>query len=572
MYSIRSFIANEISKAVSNKFTGCGISADEINQMLEYPPNRELGDFALPCFKLSKTLRCSPVKIAENLAESIDCSLVKSASAVNGYLNVKIADKYYSENVIDGILVEGNDYGKNSDGKGKTMVIDYSSPNVAKPFHIGHLGSTVIGHSIKKLHEFSGWKTIGINHLGDWGTQFGKMITAYRMWGDPEEIRMKGIDGLVELYVRFHKEAELNPSLNDVAREEFAKLERGDAENTKLWREFLEISIEEYKKTYVKLGIEFDYYTGESFYGNLMAPQVELLRQKGLLKIDDGASIVDLSEYNMPPCLILKKDGSTLYPTRDIAAAVYRKETFDFDKAVYVTSNQQILHFRQLFKVIELMGYDWYDRLVHVPYGTVSINGEKLATRSGNVVLLKNLFAEATEKVLEIIKAKNPDLENKEEISTSVGVGAVVFYYLLNSRIKDSDFKLEDALNFDGNTGPYVQYTYARCCSVIEKAGGIPDAVSARGYVPCETEISLAKTLSLFGEKVREALSAYEPMIITRYLLDVAGEFNKFYHDCRIISEKDNSVRSFRIRLTEAARITLGNSLELICMKKTPKI
>jgi arginyl-tRNA synthetase len=398
------------------------------------------------------------------------------------------------------------------------------------------------------------------------------MITAYRMWGDPEEIRMKGIDGLVELYVRFHKEAELNPSLNDVAREEFAKLERGDAENTKLWREFLEISIEEYKKTYVKLGIEFDYYTGESFYGNLMAPQVELLRQKGLLKIDDGASIVDLSEYNMPPCLILKKDGSTLYPTRDIAAAVYRKETFDFDKAVYVTSNQQILHFRQLFKVIELMGYDWYDRLVHVPYGTVSINGEKLATRSGNVVLLKNLFAEATEKVLEIIKAKNPDLENKEEISTSVGVGAVVFYYLLNSRIKDSDFKLEDALNFDGNTGPYVQYTYARCCSVIEKAGGIPDAVSARGYVPCETEISLAKTLSLFGEKVREALSAYEPMIITRYLLDVAGEFNKFYHDCRIISEKDNSVRSFRIRLTEAARITLGNSLELICMKKTPKI
>ncbi len=572
MYSIRSFIANEISKAVSNKFTGCGISADEINQMLEYPPNRELGDFALPCFKLSKTLRCSPVKIAENLAESIDCSLVKSASAVNGYLNVKIADKYYSENVIDGILVEGNDYGKNSDGKGKTMVIDYSSPNVAKPFHIGHLGSTVIGHSIKKLHEFSGWKTIGINHLGDWGTQFGKMITAYRMWGDPEEIRMKGIDGLVELYVRFHKEAELNPSLNDVAREEFAKLERGDAENTKLWREFLEISIEEYKKTYVKLGIEFDYYTGESFYGNLMAPQVELLRQKGLLKIDDGASIVDLSEYNMPPCLILKKDGSTLYPTRDIAAAVYRKETFDFDKAVYVTSNQQILHFRQLFKVIELMGYDWYDRLVHVPYGTVSINGEKLATRSGNVVLLKNLFAEATEKVLEIIKAKNPDLENKEEISTSVGVGAVVFYYLLNSRIKDSDFKLEDALNFDGNTGPYVQYTYARCCSVIEKAGGIPDAVSARGYVPCETEISLAKTLSLFGEKVREALSSYEPMIITRYLLDVAGEFNKFYHDCRIISEKDNSVRSFRIRLTEAARITLGNSLELICMKKTPKI
>ncbi|MBO4770011.1 MAG: arginine--tRNA ligase [Clostridia bacterium] len=572
MINIKSFVANEIKKSVVNEFPGCEISADEINKMLECPPNRDLGDFALPCFKLSKTLRCSPVIIAVNLARKIECTLIKSANAVNGYLNLKIADSYYSEEVIDGIISDGDDYGKNSDGLGKTMVIDYSSPNVAKPFHIGHLGSTVIGHSIKKLHKFSGWKAIGINHLGDWGTQFGKMITAYRMWGDPENIRREGIDGLVELYVRFHREAEHNPVLNDTAREEFAKLERGDPENMKLWREFLAISIEEYKKTYEQLGIEFDYYTGESFYSNLMTPQVEILREKGLLKIDDGASIVDLSDYNMPPCLILKKDGSTLYPTRDIAAAVYRKETFDFDKAVYVTSNQQILHFRQLFKVIELMGYDWYNELVHIPYGTVSINGEKLATRSGNVVLLKNLFTEATEKVFEIIKSKNPDLENKEDVATSVGVGAIVFYYLLNSRIKDSDFKLEDALNFDGNTGPYVQYTYARCCSVIEKAGGIPDSLSARGYLPCEAEISLAKTLSLFGEKVREALAAYEPMIITRYLLDVAGEFNKFYHDCRIISEKDERTRSFRIRLTEAARITIGNSLELICMKKTAKI
>ncbi len=571
MDNLKKSVAQALCESASVAFPDAGLTPEEIVPLLEYPPDDSLGDIALPCFKLSKKLRKPPALIASAIAEGTSSADIAKAEAVNGYLNLILNDECYT-GTIGTIISEGDKYGSNSSGNGKTLVIDYSSPNVAKPFHIGHLGSTVIGHSIKMLHAFSGWKCIGVNHLGDWGTQFGKMITAYRLWADPEKTVQEGIDGLVALYVRFHKEAEEDPSLNDLARAEFTKLEHGDPENTALWKMFLDISIAEFKKTYAQLGIEFDYYTGESFYSDLMPKQVSLLREKGLLKTDDGASIIDLSEYGMPPCLILKRDGSTLYPTRDIAAAVYRKETFDFDKCVYVTSNQQILHFRQWFKVMELMGYEWADKLVHVPYGTLSVNGEKLSTRSGNVVLLKDLFSVAVEKVCDIIEKKNPALENKYEVANSVGVGAVVFYYLTNSRIKDSDFNLEDALSFEGNTGPYVQYTYARCCSVVEKAGGTPDESQVSGYRANGIERRLCKTLSLFGEKVTEALSSYEPMVIARYMLDVAGDFNRFYHECKIATEPESDARAFRLRLTEATKITLGNAMGLICMKKTPKI
>ena len=571
MENIKNTVAAAIAASAAAAFPDAAPDAGETASLLEYPPDDSLGDIALPCFKLSKKLRKPPAVIASAIAGGISSPEISSVEAVNGYLNIRIKDSVFAACVGDA-LEKGDDYGKNESGKGRTLVIDYSSPNVAKPFHIGHLGSTVIGHSIKMLHAYSGWKCVGVNHLGDWGTQFGKMITAYRLWGNPETIEREGIDGLVSLYVRFHKEAEADPALNDRAREEFTKLEHGDAENTALWKKFLEISIAEFKKTYAQLGIEFDYYTGESFYTDLMPKQVSLLREKGLLKTDDGASIVDLSEYGMPPCLILKRDGSTLYPTRDIAAAVYRKETFDFDKCVYVTSNQQILHFRQWFKVMELMGYSWADELVHVPYGTLSVNGEKLSTRSGNVILLRDLFGVAVEKVGEIIEKKNPDLENRDEVATAVGVGAVVFYYLTNSRIKDSDFSLEDALSFEGNTGPYVQYTYARCCSVVEKAGGVPPDENGAGYDVLPVERKLCKTLSLFGEKVLEALASYEPMVIARYLLDVAGDFNRFYHECRIATEPEPAARDFRVRLTGATKVVLGNAMGLICIKKTPRI
>ncbi len=542
---------------------------EEIAKMLEYPPDASMGDLSLPCFKLSKLLRRSPVQIAQMLAEGFECDCVGRASTINGYLNFMISDEYLAKAVIPEVLTKKEKYGAPNMGYGKTVVLDYSSPNVAKPFHIGHLGTTVIGHSLKKLHEFAGYKCVGINYLGDWGTQFGKLIVAYNKWGNRAEIEEGGVDKLVELYVKFHAEAEENKALEDEARAEFTKLEHGDEDNLALWRWFVEISLKEYKKTYDLLGIEFDSYKGESFYTDKMPAQVQLLRDKELLKIDDGASIVDLEEYNMPPCLILKRDGSTLYPTRDIAAAVYRKGEYGFDKAIYVTSAGQSLHFAQWFKVVEMMGYDWHDQLVHVPYGTVSINGAKLATRTGNVILLRDLFAMAIDKVSDIINEKNPDLENKDKVAEDVGVGAIIFYYLSNNRIKDINFVLEDALSFDGNTGPYVQYTYARTCSIIAKNGGEGDGEVIIGTVE---ERNLAMALSRFEERVRDAIDSYEPSVITRYILDVAVAFNQFYHNCQILGAEDAKIRASRVKLTSAARTVLGNAFELICMKKTEKI
>jgi arginyl-tRNA synthetase len=558
-------LKNKIASILS---LSCGIDGGELAVMLEYPSDPNLGDISLPCFKLSRALRKAPPQIAASLAAGFTCEGIGRVQTIGGYLNFFIDNKYLGETVLNKIIEQGERYGSSDKGAGKTVVLDYSSPNVAKPFHIGHLGTTVIGHSLRKLHEFAGYKCIGINHLGDWGTQFGKLIVAYRKWGSHEEIETGGIDALVALYVRFHEEAGHDTSLEDDARAEFVKLEHGDEENTVLWKWFIEISIAEYKKTYKQLEIEFDSYCGESFYTDKMPAQIEKLRQMGLLKIDNGASIVDLEPYNMPPCLILKKDGSTLYPTRDIAAAVYRKQTYNFDQAIYVTSAGQNLHFAQWFKVVGLMGYDWADKLVHVPYGTVSIDGLKLSTRTGNVILLRDLFGTAIDKVREIINEKNPNLPNKEETAEAVGVGAIVFHYLSGSRVKDINFVIEDALSFDGNTGPYAQYTYARTCSVLEKAGKYGDG----GKITTDEEYSVLKTLSLYPERAETALRDYEPSVITRYILDVCAVFNRFYHECPIISANDEEVRSFRIRLTAAVKNVLGSAFGLICMKKTEKI
>ncbi len=578
MQKINELIAQSILDALKKIAPDSGLDEKEIVGMLEYPPDPAMGDVALPCFRLSRSLHRSPVQIADALAKDFSCECVGRAAAVNGYFNLYLSDEYLAGTVVPEILEKGDRYGSSDIGEGKEVVLDYSSPNVAKPFHIGHLGTTVIGHSLKMLHEFAGYHCTGINYLGDWGTQFGKMIVAYRKWGNREEIERGGVDKLVELYVRINNEIKGDPekgipenkALADEARAEFHKLETGDEENLKLWKWFVDLSMVEYQKTYRQLGITFDSYKGESFYTDKMPAQVEILRQKGLLKIDQGASIVDLSAYNMPPCLILKADGSTLYPTRDIAAAVYRKNTYHFDKCIYVTSAQQCLHFRQWFKVVELMGYDWYNELVHVPYGTVSLNGAKLATRTGNVVLLKDLFATAIEKVKEIMETKSPDLENKDEVAEAVGVGAVVFYYLSSNRMNDIDFVMDDALNFDGNTGPYVQYTYARACSLLSKSGGYDDSKPVKITAPEES--ALVKTLAKFGEKVLAALDSYEPSVITRYILEVAGAFNRFYHNCPILSSEDEEIRNSRIKLTAAAKTVLGNAFGLICLKKTEKI
>ena len=546
-----------------------GLTAKDIADMLEYPPDASMGDLDLPCFKLSKSMRRSPVQIATSLAEAISDECVARVENLNGYLNFYLDNAYLGENVIKNVLSQGDRYGAHTFGEGKTVVLDYSSPNVAKPFHIGHLGSTMIGHSLKKLHEFAGYTCVGINYLGDWGTQFGKMIVAYKNWGDHDEVEAGGVDKLVELYVKFHSEAEADKSLEDKARAEFRKLELGDEENIKLWKWFIEVSLKEYNNTYGLLGVEFDSYKGESFYSDKMPAQVQKLRDMDLLKIDDGASIVSLEEFGMPPCLILKRDGSTLYPTRDIAAAVYRKETYDFDKAIYVTAAQQCLHFQQWFKVVELMGYDWHDKLVHVPYGMVSLNGAKLATRTGNVILLKDLLAMAIEKVSEIMEEKNPNLENKQAIAESVGVGAIVFYYLSNNRMKDINFVLEDALSFEGNTGPYVQYTYARACSILSH--GAPDAQKPL-MITDDAESALCKTLARFPEKVLDAIRDYEPSVITRYILDVAAAFNRFYHNCKILNAETEEVKNTRLLLTAATKVVLGNAFGLICLRKEEKI
>ena len=578
MLKIKNQIAEKILVGVHSINPDAPLTAAEIADMLEYPPDASMGDLAFPCFKLSKTLRRSPVQIAATVAEGLSGGAIGSAEAVNGYLNIKLDNEYLSANILPEILEKKEEYGAPDLGKGKTVVLDYSSPNLAKPFHIGHLGTTVIGHAIKKLHEFAGYKCVGINYIGDWGTQFGKLIVAYKKWGDRETVENGGVDALVDLYVRINNAISGNeemgipadPSLADEARAEFLKMEQGDKENLDLWRWLVKLSIKANDKIYKQLGIEFDSYKGESSYTEDMPAQIEKLRKEGLLKIDDGASLVDLNEYGMPPCLILKRDGSTLYPTRDIAAAYDRKQMYDFEKCIYVTSTQQILHFKQWFKVVELMGYDWYDKLVHVPYGTVSINGAKLATRTGNVVLLKDLFDAAIEKVKGIMEEKNPDLKDKDSVAEAVGVGAVVFYYLTNNRIKDINFNLEDALSFDGNTGPYVQYTYARTCSVLEKAKDI--ALGDELVITCDEEAALLKTLAQYEERVLNAIRDYEPSIITRFILDVAVAFNKFYHECRIIGESDEKVRQTRLKLVEATKYVLGSAFSLICLKKTEKV
>ena len=570
MLKIKQTIADAIVARILSMKSDASLTAEDVKAMLEYPPDSKMGDLALPCFKLSKLLRNAPVKIAIELAEALELPVVAKAEAVNGYLNIFLSGDALAHRILPEVAEKGEKYGAPELGEGKTVVLDYSSPNVAKPFHIGHLGTTVIGHSLKRLHEFAGYRCVGINYLGDWGTQFGKLITAYRKWGDRADVESGGIDALVALYVKYHEEAEKDPALNDVARAEFHKLEEGDEENIALWRWFVDLSLAEYKKTYAQLGIEFDSYKGESFYTDKMPAQVEKLREMSLLKIDDGASIVDLEEYGMPPCLILKRDGSTLYPTRDIAAAVYRKETYDFEKAIYVTSAGQSLHFAQWFKVVELMGYDWADKLVHVPYGTVSINGAKLATRTGNVILLRDLFSLAIDKVAAIMEEKNPDLGDKDRIAEAVGVGAIVFYYLSNNRIRDINFVMEDALSFDGNTGPYVQYTYARTCSVLAKSEDFDRGAEPVISAPEETE--LLKVLSRFEEVVREAIDAYEPSVVTRYILDVAGAYNRFYHNCSILGAENEQIRNTRLALTAAAKTVLGNAFELICLAKTEKI
>ena len=544
-----------------------GMAAPEdLESFFETPSDTKNGDVSLPCFRLAKELRAAPPVIAGKIKENIEAPKgIEKIEAVGGYLNFYAGADIYSE-MLDGI---DENFGKTGIGNGKTLVIDFSSPNIAKRFHLGHLGTTVIGNAVRNIYKFCGYNTVAINYLGDWGTQNGKQIVAYKKWSSRERLEADGIKELERIYVMFGKEAEKDPSLNDQARAAFRELESGNKEYLEIWQLFKDISLREYTQTYKRLGIEFDVWDGESLYTDKMPAIVEELREKELLKIDDGASIVDLEQWNMPPALILKRDGSTLYPTRDIAAANYRYNTYNFDVCAYVTSAGQSLHFAQWFKVTELMGRDWAKGLVHIPYGTMSFGGEKLASRTGNIILLNDVFDEAVAKAKAIIEEKNALLADKDGVSEAVGIGAVIFGALSNSRIKDTDFTWEGALSFEGNTGPYVQYTYARAASVLRKAEG--DMGCDGDYTPVDDEINLIKQLCLFPERVNAACVDNEPSYISRFMLDTCSAFNKFYHNCSVLRES-GATRKFRLKLTAATKQILGVSLDLLGMRRTEEI
>lgn len=538
---------------------------DEVLGMIEVPANKEMGDYAFPCFKLAKKFRKAPNLIAADICGKLEGSdSFTKIECVAAYINFFTDKSSYAKTVIESVNNAGAKYGESSEGEGKTIVIDYSSPNIAKPFHVGHLRSTVIGSALYNIFEKLGYKCVGINHLGDWGTQFGKLIEAYKLWGSKEAVEEKGISELTRIYVKFHEEAEKDDSLNDRARAWFVKMQDGNEEAISLWKWFYDISIKEFERVYEKLGVKFDYYTGESFYNDKMDAVVEELKAKNLLVESNGAMIVDLEDAKMPPCLILRTDGGTLYATRDITAALYRKKTYDFDKCIYVTAIDQNLHFAQWFKVIEKMGYDWSKDLVHVPFGLVSLEDGKLSTRKGKVVLMEDLLNEAVKKTTGIIDEKNPDLPNKEEVAKQVGIGAVIFDDLYNGRIKDIVFSWDRMLNFDGETGPYVQYTHARACSVLKKAGYDKKAENIDYSVLTDDAAAyVCKTIALFNDKIKEAANRYEPSVIARYLVDVAQSFNKFYHD-NIILADDENVKNARLALVDAVRTVIKSGLAIL--------
>lgn len=533
------------------------LTLEEIVALIEVPPNKEMGDFAFPCFKLAKVFRKAPNMIAADLAENIEAKgAISKVMPLGGYVNFFVNKSQLAETVINDVLTKKEKYGHTDLGQDKAVVIDFSSPNIAKPFHIGHIRTTVIGNALYKIYDSQGYNVVRVNHLGDYGTQFGKLIVAFKLWGSKEAVEANPIPELLKLYVKFHEEAEQKPEMEDEARAWFTKLENGDEEAKALWQWFRDESLKEFARVYDLLDIEFDSYAGESFYSDKMGVVIDQLKEKGLLVQSQGTNVVDLEQYNMPPALITKNDGSTLYMTRDLAAAIYRKNTYDFDKCIYVVGSQQSLHFQQLFKVLELMGYEWSKDLVHVPFGMVALEEGTMSTRKGRVVFLEDVLKQAVEKTKEIVLSKNPNAKNVEQIAKQVGVGAVVFQELSNSRIKDYTFSWSRTLSFEGETGPYVQYTHARCCAVLRKAEEEVTADINYDLLSEGDGAEVLKVIGSFNKAILAAMRKNEPHIITRFVLDLAQAFNKFYHDNPILVD-DVEVRKARLALVAATRQTI---------------
>ena len=528
-------------------------------------PERTKGDFAFPCFRLAKVLKQAPPAIAAQLATAIPATeWLEQVVATGPYLNFFVNKAFFAETVLSQAITAGNDLGKSTLGAGKNVVIDYSSPNIAKPFHVGHLRSTVIGQALYNIHQHLGYNCIGVNHLGDWGTQFGKLIVAYRLWSSEEEIKAGGIPALNSLYVRFHEAAKTDPSLDDQARQVLLQMEQGHEADLAVWRFFNEISLQAFEQVYNKLGITFDHYTGESFYQDKMNPVLDELDAKGLIEISEGARVVNLEAHKLGTCLVLRADGGTLYHTRDLATAFYRKQTFDFHKVIYVTASDQDQHFKQLFKMIELMGYDWSADMYHVNFGLVSLDTGKLSTRNGNVVLMDELIDNAIAKVADIINEKNPTLANKATVAEDIGIGAIIFHDLYNQRIKDIVFSFDKMLNFEGETGPFVQYAHARATTLLNKAGVTlePTNIDFTALMDPESQ-NLLFDIYLFGDKIQEAANRLEPYLLSRHLVAIASHFNKFYQTHKIM-DSTPSVKHARLILVHIIRDMLRIGLGLL--------
>jgi arginyl-tRNA synthetase len=567
------FVLDVFAQSIKNILSRhLNIDEDRLFPMLEIPPDSSMGDYGFPCFTLAKTFRKAPKLIAEELVEKIRTNgevpnkFIRDVSALNGYVNFFIDKRELAATTLSRILQQVDKYGSSTEGSGKTVVLDFSSPNIAKRFSIAHIRSTVIGNSLYKIFSFLGYACVRINHLGDWGTQFGKLISAYKRWGDTVDFSTDPIMKLQELYVRFNTEAEFDATMDEDARAWFKRLEDGDAEALRLWQLFKDISLEEFDRVYKLMGIEFDSYAGESFYNDKIDATLERLKKAGLVRESQGALIVDLEPYEMPPCLLQKSDGATLYATRDISAALYRYETYKFDKLIYVVGTPQSLHFKQVFKVLELLSCDWVDKCVHVPFGVMLFEDETMSTRKGNVVFLEDVLQRAIDLTREIIEQKNPGLENKDEVARDVGIGAVVFADLSNNRIKDVNFDWNEILNFDGETGPYLQYTHVRTCSVLRKS----KTEDLSSFVPenllDEYSVAILKELYRFPEIVSLAAKMYEPSLIARHLLSIAARFNRFYHEYRILDENKDVMVS-RLALVNGVRQVLANGLGLLGIK-----
>jgi len=541
-----------------------GLAAEEIASWIEVPADETLGDYAFPCFKLAKTLRKAPPAIAAEIGgRLVKPDFISEVRVVGAYINFFLDRVTLAKQTLENVFAQGDAYGGSDKGAGRVVCIDYSSINIAKPFHIGHLSTTVIGNALYRIYGFLGYKPVGINHLGDWGTQFGKLIVAYKLWGSREDIEARSITAMLELYVKFHEEAEKDPALDEQARLWFKKIEDGDEEALSIFNWFKELTLKEVGKIYDLLGVHFDSYAGESFYNDKMQPVIDELKEKGLLEFSEGAYVVRLGD-DLPPCIVLKSDGATLYSTRDLAAAFYRKKTYDFHKCLYVVAYQQNLHFKQVFKVIELMGYGWAKDLEHVAFGMVSLEDGTLSTRKGKVVLLKDVLDKAVEKTLSIIEEKSPGLENKEEVAKTVGIGAVVFDTLSSARIKDITFSFDRVLNFDGETGPYVQYTHARCASLLRRAD-FDWAAADKDYTALDSPeaFATAKLLYSFPDAVARACEKNEPYIITRHIIELAKAMNRFYYEHRIIDE-DKAKTAARLMLAACVKQVLKTGLYLI--------